>query len=172
MAQVVLVRLGCPQCGARVPAAVDICADCGYRLLEDSAPTARSRAAIRTGRQGVRVVALAGGVLAAVGAAVLLMGQDGEAGGRKVDHRGVASVGRTDSEVVSIRPLSARAAERRLEARFAAPRDDDSTVVRCSALLPRPAHSIRHCRIRYPTGSQRSVVLLLDPRGHERLIQP
>jgi hypothetical protein len=76
---------------------------------------------------------------------------------------------RTATELLSNHPLSTREAERRLEARFTSPRDDDSAAARCSAREPRPAHAIRHCRIRYPNGTQRTVVLLLDARGRELL---
>lgn len=72
-------------------------------------------------------------------------------------------------EILSDHPLSRRAAERRLEARFTSGRDDDSAAARCSALEPRPAHAVRRCRIRYPSGNERTVVVLLDARGRERL---
>jgi hypothetical protein len=72
-------------------------------------------------------------------------------------------------EILSDHPLSRRATERRLEARFTSGRDDDSAAARCSALEPRPAHAVRRCRIRYPNGNERTVVVLLDARGRERL---
>jgi hypothetical protein len=72
-------------------------------------------------------------------------------------------------ELLSEHPLSAREAEHRLEARFTSPRDDDSAAVRCAGREPRPAHAIRHCRVRYPNGTQRKVVVLLDARGRELL---
>ena len=73
------------------------------------------------------------------------------------------------TELLSNHPLSTREAERRLEARFTSQRDDDSAAVRCGGREPRPAHAIRHCRLRYPSGTQRRVVLLLDARGRELL---
>jgi hypothetical protein len=83
-----------------------------------------------------------------------------------------AQADRTRSEVISTYPLSVHAAERRLEARFTAARDGDAASAHCSALVPRPAHSIRYCRIRYRTGSGRRVVLLLDAQGHQLVVQP
>jgi hypothetical protein len=79
---------------------------------------------------------------------------------------------RTGPEVLSTHPLSTRAAERRLEARFTSAPDDDSAAARCSALEPRPAHAIRHCSIRYPGGAERSVVVLTNPQGRELLMEP
>jgi hypothetical protein len=73
------------------------------------------------------------------------------------------------TELLSQHPLSAREVERRLEARFTSPRDDDSAAVRCAGREPRPAHAIRRCRVRYPNGTQREVVVLLDARGRELL---
>ena len=68
-------------------------------------------------------------------------------------------------------PLSARAAERRLEERFGSAGDDDTASARCSALQPRPAHAIRWCRIRYAHGGERTVIVLSNPRGHELLVE-
>ena len=73
------------------------------------------------------------------------------------------------TELLADHPLSAREAERRLEARFTSERDDDSAAARCSGREPRPAHAVRHCQIRYPNGVRRGVVVLLDARGRERL---
>jgi len=109
-----------------------------------------------------RAVALAVGALAAVGvtAAVLV-----RAGG-ETSH-GVRSA--LAAEVLSTHPLSTRAAERRLEARFTSLRDDDSAGVRCGQRQPKPAHAVRRCRIRYPNGAQRTVVLMMNARGRELL---
>jgi hypothetical protein len=76
---------------------------------------------------------------------------------------------RVPTELLSNHPLSAHEAERALEARFTSGGPPGSAAVRCSALEPRPAHAIRHCRIRYPNGTQRGVVVLLDARGRELL---
>ncbi len=73
------------------------------------------------------------------------------------------------TELLANHPLSTREAERRLETRFTSVGDDDSAAVECDGRVPRPAHAIRHCRLRYPNGAQRRVVLLLDARGRELL---
>jgi hypothetical protein len=78
---------------------------------------------------------------------------------------------RSGHEVLSRRPLSARAAEQRLEERFVSARDDDTASARCSALQPRPAHAIRWCRIRYARGGERTVIVLSNPQGHELLVE-
>jgi hypothetical protein len=72
------------------------------------------------------------------------------------------------TELISNHPLSRRAAERWLTARFTLG-DDETAAARCSAREPRPAHAIRHCRIRYPSGASRPIVVLLDARGRELL---
>jgi hypothetical protein len=78
----------------------------------------------------------------------------------------------TTLDVLARHPLSARAAERRLEARFTSLRDDDSASARCSALEPRPTDAVRHCRIRYSGGTVRTVVLVTNPRGQQLLVEP
>jgi hypothetical protein len=146
--------LSCPACGARAAAHADACGGCGYRFVERG---------VR--RRRVPGVALGGAALAAVaaaGAAVALL-----AGGDDP-----APAARSGPEVLSPHPLSARDAERRLEARFASAQDDDSAAARCSELEPRPAHAIRRCRIRYPGGAERTVVILTNPQGHELLMDP
>jgi hypothetical protein len=73
-------------------------------------------------------------------------------------------------EVLSEHPLPTRDAELLLEERFTALlRDDDSAAVRCSRREPRPAHSLRRCRVRYPSGIERTVVLLTNASGTEVL---
>jgi hypothetical protein len=73
-------------------------------------------------------------------------------------------------EVISQRPLATRDAELLLEERFTALlRDDDSAAVRCSRREPRPAHSLRRCVVRYPTGLERTVVVLTNASGTEVL---
>jgi hypothetical protein len=133
---------------------------CGYGFLEDGGAGPRARAA----------VLLTAGALAVVAAAlaILLIG-----GGEAEQERGIPDVRfRTMLEVLSDHPLSARAAERRLEARFTSLRDDDSAAARCSAREPRPAHAVRRCLIRYPNGATRTVVLLTNARGSEVLAEP
>jgi hypothetical protein len=76
---------------------------------------------------------------------------------------------RVPTELLSQHPLSAHEVERRLEVRYTSSGDDDCAAVRCAGREPRPAHAIRHCRVRYPNGTQRKVVVLLDARGRELL---
>lgn len=59
--------------------------------------------------------------------------------------------------------------ERLLEERFTGLRDDDTASVSCSKLVAKPAHAVRRCRVLYPTGADRLVILLTDARGRERL---
>jgi hypothetical protein len=77
---------------------------------------------------------------------------------------------RTGTELLSDHPLSARAAERVLEARFVSLRDDDSAAARCSARRPEPAYAVRRCRIRYPGGAERTVLLVMNAAGRELLM--
>ena len=146
----------CPECDAPAPAGARACANCGYRFLEDRRP----------GRALLVTAALA----AAVAAAVLLIpgGKEGPSVSDVEKGRAPDSP-RVPTELLAEHPLSARQAEQRLEARFTAPRDDDTAAVRCAGREPRPAHAIRHCRVRYPNGTQREVVVLLDARGRELL---
>ena len=146
----------CPACDAPAPPGARVCANCGYRFLEDRRP----------GRALLVLVALA----AAVAAAVILIPGGAERGSTvHVEGHPAPDSPRAPTELLSEHPLSARQAERRLEARFTAPRDDDAAAVRCAGREPRPAHAIRHCRVRYPNGTQREVVVLLDARGRELL---
>jgi hypothetical protein len=146
-----MAHLSCPACGTWAAAHADECAACGYRFVE------------RGGRRRRVPRAAVGAVLAAaaaVAAVALLAGRD--------DPEPAA---RTGLEVLSTRPLSTPAAERRLEARFTSSQDDDSAAARCSALEPRPLHVIRRCRIRYPGGAERAVVVLTNPQGRELLVE-
>jgi hypothetical protein len=152
----------CPSCNAPAPPGARACARCGYEFLEGGGgrPAARPGAA--------RVLAGAVAVTGAVIAGVLLIGGgDGEepqpAAGLDTSRR---------LEVLSGRPLPTRAVERRLEARFTAMRDDDSAAVRCSEREAKPAHSVRRCRVRYPSGIERIVVLLTNAKGNEVLSEP
>lgn len=118
-------------------------------------------------------MALAGAVVAAAGLTALVAIRGArEAGDAGADPAGTPAADAPRPQLLSRHPLSARAAERRLEARFTSLRDHDSAAARCSALKPRPAHAIRHCRIRYPGGLERTVVVLSNPQGHELLIDP
>jgi ribosomal protein L40E len=145
----------CPNCDAPAPARARVCPACGYRFLEDRRP----------GRALTAAVAIAAAVAAAV---VLIPGGD-DAQPIDVEAGRAADPPRVPTELLSNHPLSTREVERRLEARFTSERDDDSAAARCLAREPRPAHAIRRCRIRYPNGTERSVVVLLDARGRELL---
>ena len=145
----------CPNCDQPAPARARVCPACGYRFLEDRRP----------GPALVGVAAIA----AAVAAAVVLIPSGDDSQRINVEDGRAADPPRVPFELLSSHPLSTREAERRLEARFTSERDDDSAAARCSALEPRPAHAIRRCKIRYPNGVKRSVVLLLDARGRELL---
>jgi hypothetical protein len=156
----------CPDCGARATAGSKACAACGYQFVEDAPSGGRPRQRI------VPLAPAAGAVaaLAAAAVAVALGGGEPDDGGQ--DRRGAAAdEGRTGLEVLARHPLSARAAERRLEERFASARDDDTASARCSELQPRPAHAIRWCRIRYAHGGERTVIVLSNPQGHELLVE-
>jgi hypothetical protein len=145
----------CPNCDAPAPAGARVCAACGYRFLEDRRPG--------------RALLAAAAIAAAVAAAVIAIPGGDDAPATDVEAGRAADPPRVLTELLSEHPLSTRAAERRLEARFTPLRDDDTAAARCSAREPRPAHAIRHCRIRYPNGAERSVVILLDARGRELL---
>jgi hypothetical protein len=95
-------------------------------------------------------------------------GEPDDAGGESV---GAAYGRRAGPELLSRRPLSALAAERRLEERFGAQRGHDGAFAHCSALEPRPAHAIRRCRIRYSRGRERTVIVLSNPQGFELLVR-
>jgi hypothetical protein len=128
---------------------------------------------MRANRRRVRAMVWAVGVVALVGAVASLVTRDvEEASDAGVDPIGTADRTRTSVDVLAGHPLSARAAERRLEARFTSVRDGDSASARCSALEPRPTDALRRCRIRYPRGTVRTVVLLTNPRGQQLLVEP
>jgi hypothetical protein len=153
-------QLSCPDCGARAAAHARACAGCGFRFLEDRP---RGRAPARPPTHGL--VLAAGLAVVAIAAAVLLLkGGDQAEPGAAAAHSG--------PEVLSAHPLSNRAAERRLEERFTSSLDDDTAGAHCGPLEPRPAHAIRHCRIVYPGGTERDVVVLTNPEGHELLVDP
>ena len=147
--------ISCPNCDEPAAARTRVCPACGYRFLEDRRP----------GRGLLALVAVA----ALVAAAVILIPGGDDAPSTDVEARRAPDSPRALPELISNHPLSRRAAERRLEARFTSASDDDTAAARCSAREPRPAHAIRHCRIRYPSGATRPVVVLLDARGRELL---
>jgi hypothetical protein len=151
----------CPQCDAPAPAGARSCSRCGYRFVEGGGVPRRAR-------PSPRAVALAGAAVAALaGTAVLVAGAGGGDGD---DARGDGPAAHL--EVISEHPLATRAAERALEERFITIRDDDSSAVRCSGRIAKPAHSVRRCLLRYPGGNVRKIVLLTTANGAEVLSEP
>ena len=146
----------CPNCDAPAPPGARVCEDCGYRFLEDRRP----------GRALLAVAVVVALVAAAV---ILIPGGEDAPSPADVEQGRARDLPRRATELISAQPLSAHEAERRLEVRFSLPQDDDSAAVHCAGREPRPAHAIRHCRVRYPNGAQREVVVLLDARGRELL---
>jgi hypothetical protein len=148
-------QVSCPECDAPVPARARVCPACGYRFIEDRRPG--------------RALLPAGAVAALVATAVIVIPRGEEASSTDVEAGRPPDSPRVTVELLSNHPLGRRAAERSLEDRFTSLRDDDSAAARCSARQPRPAHAVRHCRIRYPNGTTKRIVLLLDARGRELL---
>jgi predicted nucleic acid-binding Zn ribbon protein len=145
----------CPNCDAPATPGARVCENCGYRFLEDRRP----------GRALLAVAAVA----ALVALAVVVIPGGNDAQPANIENGRAADRPRVSTELLAEHPLSAREAERRLEAHFTSSQDDDSAAVSCAGREPRPAHAIRHCRVRYPNGTQRKVVVLLDARGRELL---
>ena len=150
-------EISCPECDEPVPVRARVCPTCGYRFLEDRRPG--------------RALMVSASVVAAVVAAVVLISGGDDGRPDDVEAGRAADPPRVPAELLSNHPLSAREVERRLERRFISERDDDSAAARCSGREPKPAHALRRCRIRYPNGSARSVVVLLDARGRELLAE-
>lgn len=148
-------QTSCPECDVPAPAGARACPACGYRFLEDRRPG--------------RALALTAALAAAVAAAVVLIPGGDSARPDNVEAVRPADRPRVPVELLSDHPLSAHEVESVLEWRFALDSDDDSAAARCSGREPRPAHAVRHCRIRYPNGAFRQVVVLLDARGRELL---
>jgi hypothetical protein len=148
-------RISCPECDVPAPAGARACPACGYRFLEDRRPG--------------RALALTAALAAIVAAAAVLVPGGDDARPHDVEAGRAADPPRVTVELLSNHPLSTREAESLLESRFTSDSDDDSAAARCSAREPRPAHAVRHCRIRYPNGARRQVVVLLDARGRELL---
>jgi ribosomal protein L40E len=168
MAHVPPGQASCPTCGARATAQATACANCGYRFVEDFP---RARAAARTARRRAGTVALAAVVIAGLGYAASLLTADGQqASGARGSNRGTPDAVRTDTELLARHPLSTRAVERRLEARFAPPADDGRVAARCSAREPRPLHAIRRCHIHHPDRRAGFVVVLTNARADEVLV--
>ena len=155
----------CPSCDAPAPARAGACARCGYRFFEDGGPADHLPRPDRTALTlGAAATAL---VVAVIAAALLLTG-----GGSGDDTADVAAAATPHLTVLSQDPLSRRAAERLLEARYLPIPDDDEADVTCSVRIPKPAHSVRRCQVRYPGGVERRIVILTNGRGQEVLSKP
>ncbi len=125
----------CPECGGEVAPGAPVCATCGFELVE-----APGRA---LPRPSARVLAaVAAGTLALL-AAVLIATRDQE------------------PEPPS--PVSAAAAETRLEARLTSFQDDDTASVRCPAPI-RTGRTTR-CQVRYARGGVQPILVGLRPSG-------
>jgi hypothetical protein len=150
----------CPSCNAPAAPGARVCGRCGYRFVEGG-----SERAPRPGL-GRALAAVAAVAAVAVVAAFAIGG-----GGDEPSRDRVAELDAPRRlEVISERPLATRDAELLLEERFTALlRDDDSAAVRCSEREPRPAHSLRRCQVRYPSGMERTIVVLTNASGTEVL---
>jgi hypothetical protein len=150
----------CPSCNAPAGPGARVCGRCGYRFVE--------RGSERSPGPGLgRALAVVAAVAAvAVVAAFVIGGGDDEPSRDRVADLDAPR----RLEVISERPLATRDAELLLEERFTALlRDDDSAAVRCSEREPRPAHSLRRCQVRYPSGMERTIVVLTNASGTEVL---
>jgi hypothetical protein len=156
----------CPSCDAPAPARARACPRCGYRFFEDGGPADHLPRPDRT------VVALGAAVavlLIAVIAVIVVVAGRGAAG----DDTAAAAASTTRPlTILSKVPLSRRAAERLLEERYLPVQDDDEADVTCSVRIPAPAHSVRRCRVHYPGGSERRIVVLTNALGVEVLSRP
>ena len=155
-----MTDITCPQCDAPAPARARGCARCGYRFLEDGE-------ARRPPRPGPRAIGYGAAALVGVVAvaAVLVLGRGSE-------QPNAAEPFATHLEVLSPHPIGPHAAERLLEDRYFTIPNDDESDVHCSGRIPKPAHSVRRCELRYPGGTIRTVVLLTTANGAEVLSKP
>jgi hypothetical protein len=156
----VMSETSCPSCNAPAAPGARVCGSCGYRFVEGGAERAP-----RPGLGPALAVAAGVGAVAVVAALALGGGDDEPFRDRVADLEAPRRL-----EVISERPLATRDAELLLEERFTALlRDDDSAAVRCSEREPRPAHSLRRCQVRYPSGMERTIVVLTNASGTEVL---
>jgi ribosomal protein L40E len=154
----------CPRCDAPAPPGARGCARCGYSFLEDSGPGRKGphpsarQAVVAVGATAVLAVAVAG---------VALLTGGGDGGAVASD----SSAG-TQLDRLAPHPISTPAAERLLERRYFGTKSDESASVSCSGRIPEPAHSVRRCRVHYPGGMERRVVLVTTANGQEVITQP
>ncbi|HEX6653692.1 MAG TPA: hypothetical protein VF072_13180 [Thermoleophilaceae bacterium] len=157
----------CPSCDAPAPARARACARCGFRFFEDGGPADHLP---RPDRAVLTVGAVATALVVAVIAAALLL--TGGGGGDDSADVAAAAAAIPHLTILSQEPLSRRAAERLLEERYLPIPDDDEADVTCSVRIPKPAHSVRRCEVRYPGGATRRIVVLTNGRGQEVLSRP
>jgi hypothetical protein len=159
-----VARTTCPSCDAPAPDRARACTRCGYRFFEDGGPADHLPRPDRTTLTiGAAVTVLT------IGAIAVAMFLSGGEGGRDTASGASASSHLT---VLSGHPLSRRALERVLEARYLPIPDDDEADVTCSGRIPKPAHSVRRCRVHYPGGFERRIAVLTNARGDEVLSKP
>jgi hypothetical protein len=153
----------CPSCDAPVAARAQTCARCGYRFFEDGGPADHLP---RPDRTALTIGAAAAVLLIiAIAATVLVAGGGG-------DENTASATATSHLTVLSAKPLPRRALERVLEARYLPIPDDDEADVTCSTRIPKPAHSVRRCRVHYPGGVERRIAVLTNARGAEVLSKP
>ena len=153
----------CPSCDAPAAARARACPRCGYRFYEDGGPADHLPRPDRTTLTvGASVAALVALVIAVV---VLVSGGDGS-------DETASATPREHLTILSQRPLSRLPLERLLEERYLPVPDDDEADVTCSGRIPKPAHSVRRCRVHYPGGAERRIAVLTNARGAEVLTKP
>jgi hypothetical protein len=158
-----VARTTCPSCDAPAPERARACARCGYRFFEDGGPARHlprpDRAALTVGGGVAAFVALVVAIFVLVG---------GGSGGDET----ASATPREHLTILAQHPLSRRPLERLLEERYLPIPDDDEADVTCSGRIPKPAHSVRRCRIHYPGGAEREIAVLTNARGAELLSSP
>jgi hypothetical protein len=154
----------CPSCDAPAPARARSCARCGYPFYEDGGPAAHLP---RPDRATLTVGAAAAVLLAAIVVGFVLI-----AGGGAGEDTATGATVTPHLTILANHPLGRLALERNLEERYLPVPDDDEADVTCSGRIPKPAHSVRRCRIHYPGGAERRISVLTNARGDEVLSRP
>jgi hypothetical protein len=158
-----VARTTCPSCDAPAPERARACSRCGYRFFEDGDPAGHlprpDRAALTVGGAATAFVALV--------VAIFLLVSGGDGGDETA-----SATPRDHLTILAQHPLSRRPLERLLEERYLPIPDDDEADVTCSGRIPKPAHSVRRCRIHYPGGAEREIAVITNARGAELLSSP
>jgi len=153
----------CPSCDAPARAGAGACRSCGYRFFEDGGAADHlprpDRTTLTVGTGVATLVAL---IIAVV---VLVSGDNGS-------EETASATPREHLTILSQHPLSRGPLERVLEERYLPVPDDDEADVTCSGRIPKPAHSVRRCRVHYPGGAERRIAVLTNARGAEVLSKP